>query len=190
MTEYTQRLSPFHKTRTYSLSSGGLEWEEENGGREQLGFDAIEAVELKFAPTRYERNRYRLRIRHQGGGKTDITNKHFRGFASFKDQSSTFVPFLREFHRNLAGANPSVAYRRGMSPSGRLLALVSCLIGGLALLFAAAYGRRNGNDSLFFACLLLLLIAALSLWSYFAKNRPGTYDPLELPDELLPREGS
>ena len=189
MLEYTQRPNLFRKTRTYSLSPRGLEWEEEGAEGEQLDFGDIEAVELKYTPTRYERNLYRLRIRHRGGGQTDLTNGHYLRFASFEDRSPTFVPFVREFHRALAKANPSVCYRRGMSRTGRTWASAACLLGGLILLAVAAYGVSTGHSSLSFASLFLFLAATLVLRSYFAKNRPGIYDPLELPEELLPREG-
>ncbi|HED66442.1 MAG TPA: hypothetical protein ENJ09_12925 [Planctomycetes bacterium] len=187
MTEYCQRRDLFQKERRYTLSPRCVEWTDSGGECGGFDFADVERVELKFVPTRYQRNLHRTVLRGRAKQKLKLTNTHFKGLAAFEDRSAIYVPFLRELHRALAAANPSVRYTRGMSHFGYTLTLVLCLIGGVGALFGAYYGLVKDNGWLLFDCLLLLAVGVLRMWSYLAKNRPGSYDPLELSDELLPQ---
>lgn len=146
---------------------------------------AIRTVNLRFEPTRMQTNRYRCHLTLADGRKLVFQNEHYAGFASFEDRSLSYRTLVTALVRRIPTVNPSCTFTTGTSALswwGQLtgLVLMFLLLAGLLIAMASVIGAL--------IILKLLLIAALLpvLLKWALKNRPGTFDPLSPPAELLP----
>ena len=182
--EYVQKLNHFSAARTWQLDHSGLNWSDSKGESGRIAYTAITAVRLRFEPSRAERRRFAMRIR--AGSEYVITNINYRGVLDFEDQSSQFSEFVRALHGQLSQANPQVAYQAGSTAAafaGNLFFMV--FVAGV-LLAAVLFLVFAGMLWLVAVKVLLILFYLPTALKVLRRNRPGTYDPLNIPPALMP----
>ncbi len=182
---YTQRLNLFKKERTWTVMPSALGWEEA-AAQGSIAYSDIQAVEFKYAPSRFELRRVSLRIRAQGSWQ-EITNVDFKGPLQSDRHSEAFLVFAAGFHRALAEQNSRVTYRAGRTLVGYIaVVLVTVMLVLLALAGIALFasGVVSGVVALklgLIAVFLPLLIKDL------ITNAPRSYEPNELPAAIAAR---
>jgi hypothetical protein len=186
-TIYRYRPHAFAGERTYSLTDDALVIEEEGKARDGAFFDQIAEVRLAYAPTRFARNRYRAQIIYRAGGMAEIFNTHFRHVGDFDERNAEFVGFLTELHRRLAVNGKGVIYRRGNSPGAYAAnwALTIFIFAMLALAFVLLL--TWGLVWIAVVKLAIILFFIPTLIRYMARARPGSYDPLAIPKDVMPQ---
>jgi hypothetical protein len=104
-----------------------------------------------------------------------------------RERNQAFAAFVRDLHQRLSADDKKrIAFRRGISPVRHRI-----LIGGTAifaaplvfLLGAAVVGRVSLEDVIF--PLVGCAIFSAGFFGQIAMTRPGTYDPDNIPSDLL-----
>ena len=185
-TTYRFRSNAFVGERTYTLTDDALVIEEEGKPRDGAFYDGISEVRLAFTPTRAATNRYRAQIIFKEGGMAELFNTHFAGVLNFPEKNAEYNAFLAELHRRLAAKGKNVRYMRGNSQAAyfgnwlltififAMLALAFVLLMTLGLVWIAVVK------------LLIILCFIPVLIRYMQRAKPGSYDPLDIPKDVLP----
>lgn len=184
---YTYRPNAFVGERTYTLTDDALVVEEPGKPRDGAFYDGISEVRLAYTPTRAATNRYRAQILFREGGMAELLNTHYAGVLDFPEKNAEYNAFLAELHRRLAARGKDVRYARGNSTAAYvgnwLLTIFIFAMLALVVLFLIP---NWGGTWIVFAKLALILVFIPVLVRYMQRARPGTYDPLNLPTDVLP----
>jgi hypothetical protein len=183
---YRLKANAFVGTRTYRLTDEALTWEEDGKPLDGVFYDEIAEVRLAFAPTRVAPNRYRAQIVFRKGGMVELFNLEYVGFASFAAHDAGYAAFLTELHRRLAAHGKNVVYRRGNTLTGYILNVGLTIFIFVAIAFAVLFLINVGGPGIAIVKLVIILFFVPLLIRYIRRARPGTYDPLALPADVLP----
>lgn len=186
--DYTQKLHQFVPERTWHVDDKALSWLDVKGGVGRIPFETIRSVRLRFEPTRAERRRYAMRI--DAGTEVAVTNIHYAGIYDFKDQSDSYRPFVEAFHRALSTANPNVKYHSGSTPFAYVMNILLTIWIFAMLAIAAMFLLATGLIWLVVIKLGIIVFFLPALFRLLKKNKPSTYEPLDIPDSLVPSEPS
>lgn len=183
---YRLKANAFTGMRTYRLTDEALTWEEEGKPLDGVFFDEISEVRLAFAPTRVAPNRYRAQIVLRRGGMVELFNLDYVGFANFAAHDADYAAFLTELHRRLAARGKNVVYRRGNTVAGYIFNVGLTVFIFVAIAFAFIFLVNVGGPGIAIVKLGIILFFVPLLVRYIRRARPGTYDPLALPRDVLP----
>jgi hypothetical protein len=188
-TVYRFRANAFVGERTYRLTEDALTWEEEGKPLDGAFYDEIAEVRMSYAPTRVSTNRFRTQIVFRKGGMAELFNTHYAGFADLPERNAEYAAFLRELHRRLAERGKEVAFRMGSSQAAYIgnLVLTVFIFAGIAFAFVFLFNF----GLMWFAAvkLAIILFFVPTLMRFIRRAKPGTYDPRDLPDSVLPAAG-
>jgi len=185
-TVYRLRAHAFVKPRLYRLTENALTWEEEGAKLDGVFYDDIAEIRLAFAPTRLARNRYRAQIIFREGGMAELFNTDYQGIGNFPEQNEAYAAFLRELHRRVAAASHATVFRQGNSRLGYALNLALTVF--IFAMIALAFVLLTTIGLVWIAAIKLAIVIFFIpvLIRYMRRAKPGTYDPLALPDDVLP----
>ena len=180
------RTDIFTGPRTFRLTDDALTWEEDGKPLDGVFLDEIAGVHMRYAPTRFAGNRYVTRIAFRKGGSVELTNMDFRGFADFVALDADYTLFLRALHERLAVKGRDVAYRKGSGAAGYVAnaVLTVFILAMIALAFVLLFNL--GFVWIAVVKLAIILFFVPTLFRYLRRAKPGTYDPLRLPEDSLP----
>ena len=186
-TVYRSRPHALAGERTFTLTDDALAIEEDGKPRDGAFYDRISEVHLAYAPTRFARNRYRARVVFRDGGMAEFYNTHYQGIGDFPERNAEYTGFLTGLHRRLAAKGRDIRFRRGNSPAGYVgnWLLMVFIFGMLALAFVLLIAW--GMVWIAVVKIAIILFFIPTLIRYIARSRPGTYDPLAIPKDVLPR---
>lgn len=189
-TTYTFRSNAFVGERTYRLTDDALVVEEAGKPLGGAFYDGISEVRLAFTPTRAATNRYRAQIIYRDGGMAELFNTDYRGVLDFPEKNAEYNAFLTELHRRLAAKGKNIRFARGNTHAAYVgnWALTIFIFAMLALVVLFLIPNWGGTW-IVFAKLALIFAFLPVLICYMQKAKPGTYDPLAIPKDVLP-EGS
>ena len=160
--------------------------EEEGKPRSGAFYDGISEVHLTYTPTRFARNRYRARVAYRDGGMAELYNTHYEGIGDFPERNAEYAGFLTELHRRLARKGKDIRFTRGNSPAAYvgnwLLTIFIFAMLALAFVLLMAWGLVW----IAVVKIAIILFFIPTLIRYMARAKPGTYDPLAIPRDVLP----
>lgn len=182
--EYTQKLHQFVPERTWQVGDTELSWHDAKGQSGRIPYASVKSVRLRFEPSRAERRRYAMRI--DAIPQAAITNIHYDGIYDFKDQSETYRPFVEAFHEKLLKANPNVQFRSGSTPFAYVGNILLTIWIFAMLAIAAMFLFAIGLTWLVVLKLAIIIFFLPALFRLLKKNKPSTYDPLDIPEDLAP----
>lgn len=183
---YSHRNSLIHKNRTYLVGNSQLFWQDDNKPEISLPYVDIQSVEAVFSPTRVQGNRFLLRLKTKSKGEVDITNTTYKGIGHFEELNQTYVPFVRELNRKIAGSNPRVQFKKGRSWAGYVFSIFMAIILFVVIIIAFLFFLTAGVLWLAAIKLAILIFFFPRLLRYIKRNKPASYDPLNLPTDILP----
>ena len=183
---YSHRKSATDFKRTYTVEEDNLSWKDEVGRCGQLFFSDIVNVEGQFSPSRFQSNRYIVRIECKDSNTLAITNTNYISFGDFEDRSNTYVPLIRMLHEKILRHNPGVNFLKGTSWGGYIFANMMVIFTIVIVAVAGAFFVLFGLFWVTLIKLVLLIYYFPSLIRYVKRNKPGEYDPLNLPNDILP----
>jgi hypothetical protein len=131
------------------------------------------------------RHRFRADIRHQDGKSLTIVSATWSGIVSMATQDDAYRAFVEELHRRIAQERELTCVA-GLQPIVFGLAVAVC--GAIVIAIAALFIRALLTAD-FPAALFMLGFAAWSGWyigGFLMRNKPGRYEPLNLPARLMP----
>lgn len=182
---YAHRNSLFHKQRQYRILHDGLAWQDDDQSV-VLPYCDIQSVELQFAPSRVQGNRYLMTLNAKKLGKVQITNTTYRGIGHFEELNETYVPFVQALHQKIADKNSDVVFKQGSSWAGYIFSILVVLFLILVVISAGWFFTMFGMIWVAFIKLVILAYYLPRLWRYIKRNKPAEYDPLALPQNVLP----
>ena len=179
MTELTHagRRRFFDRERTYTLGDNALTWQA-GEAPQSLRYDAIGEVRL----LKYGFGQGQLSIRDRDGNTMKLRSHHRRGWGSLENRAQTYVPFVRELCRRVAGANPKAKFIAGSTVFWFFWMAVVLICGVNALLFTIPlfYGAFA-----YLIPLLASLAVAVVMWCAMPSIREAAFDPADPPAEAL-----
>lgn len=183
---YAARANAFVGRRTYRLTEDALTWEEEGKPLDSVFYDEIAEVRLAFTPSRVATNRYRAQVVFRAGGMAEFYNTDYRGILSLEEQNATYASFVRELHRRLAAKGKDVNYRTGNSRVGYILNVALTVF--IFVMVAVAFLMLGTYEFVWIAAVKLAIVVFFIpvLIRYIKRAKPGTYDPLAIPERALP----
>jgi hypothetical protein len=170
----------------FRLGAEGLEFE--MGSRSgRIAYPMIARIRLGFRPTTFMGRRYTAEIFPRVGGKFEIASASARSVFDNTDQGAAFRSFIAELHRRIQHARSDCRFEAGMAawrwwPS--LVVTIGMVIGVLIIAGRAALDGQYGVG------LVVVAVGLLFLWQMGAvllHNRPRTYAPDAIPEDVLPR---
>src|SRR5262249_2724890 len=99
-----------------------------------------------------------------------------------------YAAFIAELHRRMAAAGSTASFEAGSPPVIYWLGAVTLAALCLAL---AALAVRALQARAFAAAAIVGAFLALSLWQmgpFFRRNRPASYRPDALPEQVMPQQ--
>ena len=183
---YSHRNSLLHNNRTYKIRNDKLVWQDDDIPEVSLEYSNIKTVEAQFAPTRVQSNRYLLRLTTKSKGKVDITNTTYKGIGHFEELNQTYVPFVRELNRRIAEKNPKIQFKKGSSWAGYVFSIFIGILLFVVIIAAFLFFLNAGVLWLAAIKLIILIFFFPRLLRYIKRNKPASYDPLNLPANILP----
>lgn len=146
----------------------------------------IREVRLTFAPTRFDRGRYRCDFQIKNGTLAAILSTHYVGFADFEDRAATYVPLVRGLIERVAVANPACKFEAGKRPGTYWGEHIFLFLMVLLLVFVLGAVGGFSLSHLVMVKLGILVTYIPLMILYTRKNWPRSFDPRVVPDELLP----
>jgi hypothetical protein len=185
-TVYRFRPNAFVGERTYRLTEDALTVEGDGKRLDGAFYDGIAEVRLAYAPTRFARSRYRAQIVYREGGMAELFNTDYKGIGDFSEKDAEYSAFLSELHRRLAAKGKDVRFRRGNSPGAWvgnwLLTIFIFAMLALAFVLLMAWGLVW----IAVVKIAIVLFFIPTLIRYMRRAKPGEYDPLAIPKDVLP----
>jgi hypothetical protein len=180
---HSYRKSVLEKERHYELQKEGIHITSENRN-DDIPYSSIHAIHLKFDPSRFAPDKYLCQIYYDRDVEW-ISNSHYVSIGEFESRSESYCRLIEALHRPLA-SNPKIVFKQGIS-SGKYYFFIAIVVFMLISVGWAMISWFDGSGSLIWARLGLLLVMAWMSIRYFKNNRPGYYDPMHIPDRLLPK---
>jgi hypothetical protein len=145
----------------------------------------IARIRLSYRPVSMLRHRFRADIRHKDGKTLTIVSATWSGIVTMAPQDDAYRAFIEELHQRVAGERDVVCVA-GLQPIAFALgvAAFAAIVIAIAALFVRALliGEHVG-------ALFMVGFAAWSTWyagGFLMRNKPGRYEPLSLPRQLMP----
>jgi hypothetical protein len=169
----------------FRLTPGALEWGKGRIG-DRVPYDQIRRVRLSFRPVSMQSQRFLAEIWPASGPKLQLASTSIRGLVEQERQDAAYRVFVGELHRRLVQSGVRAVFERG-TPAvlywPGLIVFFSAAL-ALAVLTAQALFAGTWTGALIVGAFLVLLLWHMG--PFFARNRPGTYRPDALPEEVLP----
>ncbi len=143
-------------------------------------YENIKKVNLEYFTKRYMADTFLCHIYSSTNKKITLNSHHYNSFASFENRKENYVPFIKELHNKLAERD--IVFSKGMSKGLYWFQIIGFTLLGLA---AFAVGILVGFPQGIFVILGTVLLLSL-LRNHFKFNKPGNYNPRDLPKEMLP----
>lgn len=187
---YATRNNALTPTVVWKLRGDRLRREDGKGPPREVALEDVQAVQLEYAPTRPERNRYRCRITLRNATRLELYNRTYRGVYDFDDTSAAYVEFVQALHAALSKHSPGCRFVSGASAAsyavnvGVLALVVAVLLGALAF-FALA-----GMLWVVLIKILLIVFYLPSAIKWVQRNKPKGYRADAIPADVLPRSST
>lgn len=184
---YSHRNSLIHKCRTYRIEDDALCWQDDDKLEERLSYSDIQSVEARFAPSRVQSNRYLARLKTRNNAKIDITNTTYKGIGDFEELNDSYVPFVIALHHKIAEMHPAIVFKQGSSWAGYIFAIGVTIALVVVIIGAGMFFLTTGMIWVAAIKLAILIFFFPRLLRYVKRNKPGNYDPFNLPADILPK---
>lgn len=184
--EHKVRISALEPERTWSLRGDTLYRETEDQATFAIPLKEITKVSLAYEPTRMQTRRYRCYLHNALGKVATIQNEHYKGFASFEDRSATYTLFLLLLISRVAAINPECQFFTGVSYL-RWIANAVFFFGVFGLLIVVMFFMFTAIGWLVIVKLAIIAFFIPVVIRWFVKNKPNTFNPSEIPKDLLPK---
>jgi hypothetical protein len=144
----------------------------------------ITQIRLTYRPVSMLAHRFRADIRHKDGRKVTVISATWTGIVTLSPQNDSYRAFIEELHRRMIGREVVCLAGLGIAVFAMGLALFAAVMIALTGLFIRALTAGD-----FIAALFMLGFAGWFGWhtgGWLMRNRPGRYDPANVPRQLLP----
>lgn len=182
--DYVYRPSLLGAAWQFSLTDDGLAW---SVGRKQgvWAYADIVHVQLSYRPVSMQRRRFRADITSRDGRTLPVVSATWQSMIAVAPQDDAYRAFVLDLHRRVAAAGQAT-FGAGQRRAAYVIGLVLLAFIGVALvgLFVRALTTSSWSGAFF-----IVACGAVFGWqmiSFMRRNRPRTYVPGDVPQDLLP----
>jgi hypothetical protein len=170
----------------FKLAPDVLEW---RIGRHQgrTPYTRIARVRLSFRPVTMQTRRFVTEIWPADGPRLVVASSSWKSIVEQEGRDQAYGAFIRELHRRIAASGARVTFEAGSPPILYWLGLAVFVIVTLGLAVLTVRALQSGAWA---AAAIIGGMLCLFVWqsgNYFRRNRPGSYRPEALPEQLVPR---
>lgn len=185
---YSYRPSLLGAPWVFTLTDHGMDWSAA-GRSGRMRYRDVRRVRLSFKPASMQTHRFLTEVWAEGAPRLVIVSSSWKSMIEQERRDGPYAAFVAELHARLArAASPvPVRYEQGAHPllywPG--LAIFAAMALALAAVLVRALQLQAFGGAAFIGAFVVLF-----LWqggNFFRRNRPGTYRPDALPQELMPR---
>jgi len=183
---YAYRASLMGAPFEFRLTSAGLAWQK---GRftGETPYGQVRRLRLSFRPVTMQSHRFLAEVWPVGGPKLLIASTSVRGIVEQERQDTAYRAFIVELHRRMHAAGATTVFERGTRPVLYWPGVVVFFAAALALAGLIGQAAISGTWSAVAIIGAFLLLMLWHMGPFFRRNRPGTYRPDAVPEEVLPR---
>jgi hypothetical protein len=170
----------------FRLTPAALEWTK---GRysDRVPYDRFRRVRLSYRPMTVQSHRFLAELWPANGPKLQIASTSVRNMVEQERFDAAYRAFVSELHRRIGATGAPTAFLVGSPPLLYWPGVLVFLAASLALLLVSIRALRSGELA---GTALVLGFFAVFLWqvgTFFRRNRPGTYRPDAIPDQVMPQ---
>ncbi len=187
MAHYSFRKSALSDEETYRLENDALVWGANDTTSNHWPLRDITTVNLRFDPTRFSRERYKIVLHNKSGKKLTLSNMSYAGVGDFESRSPAYKTFVRALHAALAQATPSPRFFGGVSQTAYVFYWLLTILTGVLVIVASFAFIAVGLSLLIIVKLLLIAFYFPTLIAFMKRAKPFKYQPDHIPKNLLPR---
>jgi len=126
-------------------------------------------------------------VHGSNGTRVKFRSHHFSGLANFENRSETYAAFVKALCVGTHAASPLAKFSSGSTAYLALWLFVFASTKVVALFVVAAMLTIPLSFGTAFGCLLVVGGCTWLSLRWIRRNRTRTFDPQNVPDELLPR---
>jgi hypothetical protein len=167
------------------LRPDALEWQL-GRQRGRIPYARISRVRLSFRPATMQTRRFVAEIWWPEGRRLSIASTSWHSLFEQRPQDCAYGAFIRELNQRIAASGGPTAFETGARAFLYWPGLVLFAATGLALAALAVRALEIGAHA---GAALVGGFFILFVWqsgTYFKRNRPGRYQPDNVPNELVP----
>ncbi len=182
---YAYRSTVMGAMRQFKLSEDGIDWAV-GAVSGHIPYRNIRRLRMSYRPSSMQSNRFLTELWGESGPKLRIASSSWKSMVEQERLDRLYSAFVRELHRRVSKATPSVCFEKGHSPFlfWPSLVVFTVVALGLAALVARALQAGTYAGAAFIGAFF-----AFYLWystNFLRRNRPGKYDADALPQDVMP----
>ncbi|MEP1207856.1 MAG: hypothetical protein ABJM29_00035 [Rhizobiaceae bacterium] len=187
---YNYRAGIRSKPASLVVTDGRLIAQEEGKQDACWNLSDITQVNLRYDPTRFCRNRFRMMLQNTAGNGLTVSNVSFKGFADFDDQSDTYRQFVSTLHAALLAQGAQTRFLGGLSRTSYWLHWILTGVAAIAVVMASLAFFALGLSWLILIKVALIAFYFPTLLAFMRRSRPTNYAADAIPERLLPSPAS
>lgn len=181
--KYTHKLNAFKPTTTWEVVEDGLVWTDSRGAAGAIPWTKIKNVRLRMEPSKAESRRIGLHVYTPKDHA--ITNIDYRGPLIFNVQREGFRDFVTAFHKGFPPTTKTI-FHSGSTYAAYIGNILISLALFAFIFFLAPLLSLTGIPSAGSVVRIITIIILIPiLLSMLIKNKPSTYDPRDIPMDML-----
>lgn len=169
----------------FRLSEHSLEWNV-SGMSGRAAYPMIKAVRIGYRPSNFGGSRYVAELWPRNGARIEIASTSYRSMVAMDDQSPAFNAFMRELHRRIADSGADCSFAAGFAAWRWWPMAAVGVLTALALVYVSIHTIAGGDLASGALVLGFIVLFTWQLLPLILRNRPRTYDPRNIPDDVLP----
>lgn len=170
----------------FTLRPDALDWQ--IGRRSgHIRYDRVSAVRLSYRPVTMQSYRFIAEVWSPGNPKIQIASVSWRSLVEQQRFDKPYAVFVSELHRRLAAAGATAQFTTGVPAVTYWIgvAVFAAVMVATGVMIVRSMRLEQWSASAIIG--VFFLVFAYQLGNYFRRNRPGSYRPDAIPDEVLPR---
>jgi hypothetical protein len=169
----------------YRLARDGLDWQiGPRSGR--VSYPMIRHVRLGYKPTNLATSRYIAEIWPANAPKLSLASTSARSLVDSSEHRDEYRHFIEELHRRIAAARGECTFDAGFPAWRWWPAAVIGLATAMAVIYIVVQGVRGGQALVAGLIALVSVWFLWQIWNIVIRNRPRTYTPDAIPQDVLP----
>jgi hypothetical protein len=183
---YAYKPSLLGAPREFALTVHALQWRA-GGSVQEIPFAQIRRVRMSSRPATIQTYRFLTEIWPLRGPRLEIASTSWRGIVDQERFDDAYVAFVTELNRRIGASGARASFEGGAVPVIYWMGVAVFV--GVTLATAFLLAKAIFAGALLPAAVIggLLALFTWQMGNYFRRNRPRTYDPNNIPADLLPR---
>lgn len=182
---YSYRARMIGAGSVFRLGEHSLEWSV-SGLSGRAAYPMITMVRLGYRPSNFGGRRFIAEIWPRNGARLEIASASYRSMVAMEDQGPQFTVFMRELHRRIVASGANARFEAGFAPWRWWPMAAVGAATGLALIYVAFHTLLSGDFGAGLLVLGFILLFSWQMLPLILRNRPRSYDPNDIPDDILP----